>query len=108
MIHMDITKFSGIVGKLNLRKIKRELKAEGFINCKHSKTFRHVSLYDIAMAPYEETPYFPDGKGNEYNGMICRNVKGYKEREFIIVQFLAPYKRGCEDISTKKMLIFVK
>lgn len=105
---MDIEQLSEIVKKVNLRKIKKSLKAAGFRNCKSDVKLRHASLYEIAIAPYEETPYFPDGKGNEYNGQVCHGVKGYEEYEFVVVQFLAPFKRGCEDLSTKKMLIFAK
>ncbi len=105
---MDIETLQEIVKQVNLRTIKKALKAAGYKDCKRDRTFRLVSLYDIAMAPYEETPYFPDGRGNEYMGEICRGVKGYEDCEFIVVDFLSPFKRGCEDLSTKKLLIYVK
>ena len=106
---MKIEELNEIVKKANLREIKKALKAEGFMDCKRDKALRHASLYDIAMAPFgNTTPYFPDGKGNEYNGDLIYNVKGYERYEFVIVQLLAPFKRGCEDLSTKKMLIYAK
>ncbi len=105
---MKIEELNEIVKKANLRDVKRALKAAGFCNCKWSVRLRRASLYDIATAPYEKTPYFPDAKGNEYVGDLCRNVKGYEGYEFVILQVLAPYKRGCEDLSTKKMLIYAK
>lgn len=106
---MKIEELNEIMKKTNLRETKKDLKAAGFVNCKRDKTLRRVSLYDIAMAPFgDTTPYFPDGKGNEYNGNLIYNVKGYERYEFVIVQLLAPFKRGCEDLSTKKMLIYAK
>ena len=105
---MNIVALQEIVKQANLRAIKKALKAADFVDCKHDKLLRRVSLYDIATAPQEETPDFPDGKGNEYNGILCREVKGYEQYEFAIVQLLAPFKRGCEDLSTKKMLIYSK
>ena len=105
---MKIEELNEIVKKTNLYDIKRAFKAAGLCNCKLNRRLRRVSLYDIAMAPYEETLYFPDGKGNEYNRNLIRGVKGYEQYEFVIVQFLAPFKRGCEDLSTKKMLIYAK
>lgn len=105
---MKIEELNEIVKKANLREIKKALKAAGFCNCKLNLQLRRASLYDIAMAPYEKTPYFPDGNGNEYVGDLCRNVKGYEQYEFVILQFLAPYKRDCEDLSTKKMLIYAR
>ena len=106
--NMDIEQFNEIVGKLNLREIAKALKAAGFIDCKRDKTLRHAPLYDIAKAPYERTLYFPDGKGNEYNGNLIHDVKGYEQYKFAVVQFLTPFKRGREDLSTKKMLIYAK
>ena len=105
---MKIEQLNEIVKETNMREIKKALKAAGFIDCKSDMALRHASLYDIAMAPYENTPYFPDGKGNEYNGNLIYNVKGYERYEFVIVHLLAPFKRGCEDLSTKKMLIFAR
>lgn len=105
---MNIEELTEIVKKTNLREIKRSLKAAGFISCKLNLRLRRASLYDIATAPYEKTPYSPDGKGNEYVGDLCRNVKGYERYEFVILQFLAPYKRGGEDLSTKKMLVYAR
>lgn len=105
---MQIEELNEIVKKADLRAIKKALKQAGFCNCKWNRKLRRASLYDIAMAPYEKTSYFPDGNGNEYNGDLCRGVKGYERYEFVIVQFLTPYKRDCEDLSTKKMLIYAK
>lgn len=105
---MKIEQLNEIVKQANLRAIKKELKEAGFRNCKRDKILRHAPLYDIATANYEETPYFSDEKGNEYVGDVCRDVKGYKQYEFVIVQLLAPFKRGCEDLSTKKMFIYAK
>ncbi len=105
---MKIEQLNEIVKLVNLRKIKSKLKKAGYIDCKRDKVLGHASLYDIANAPQDETPYFPDGKGNEYNGILCHNVKGFEQYEFVVVQLLAPFKRGCEDLSTKKMLIFAK
>ena len=105
---MKIEELNESMKKANLRKIKKALKAEGLIDCKRDKTLRHASLYDIANAPYENTPHFSDGKGNEYNGNLIHNVKGYEQYEFVIVQLLAPFKRGCENLSTKKMLIYAR
>ena len=105
---MKIEQLNEIMKKANLRKIKKALKAAGFMDCKRDKALRHASLYDIAKAPYEKTPHFPDGKANEYVGNLCRDVKGHEQYEFVIVQLLAPFKRGCEDLSTKKMLIFAR
>ena len=98
---MKIEELNEIMKKANLRKIKKALKAEGLIDCKRDKTLRHASLYD-------NTPHFSDGKGNEYNGNLKHNVKGYEQYEFVIVQLLAPFKRGCENLSTKKMLIYAR
>ncbi len=105
---MKIEELNEIVKQMNLRKIKKALKAKGYINCQWNRKLRHASLYDIAMAPYEETPYFSDGKGNEYNGNLIHDVKGNEQYEFVIVQLLAPFKRGCEDLSTKKILIYAR
>ena len=105
---MDMEQFCAIVEQANIRAIKKSLKQAGFVDCKKDKVLRHASLYSIAKAPYEKTAYFPDGKGNEYNGNLIHGVKDFEQYEFMIVQFLAPYKRGCEDLSTKKMLIFAK
>lgn len=105
---MKIEELNEIVKKANLREIKKSLKAAGFCNCKLNLWLRRASLYDIAMAPYENTPHFPDENGNEYVGDLVRNVKGYERYEFVIVQLLAPFKRGCENLSTKKMLIYAR
>lgn len=105
---MQIEQFNEIIKKADLREIKKALKAEGFIDCKRSRVLKHASLYAIAKAPYEQTAYFTDGKGNEYTGNLCRNVKGHEQYEFVIVELLAPFKRGCEDLSTKKLLIYAK
>ena len=105
---MTIEALKEIVALADLRKIKRALRERGFIDCRHSKTLRHASLYDIAKVPYEETPYFPDGKGNEFNGEICRGAKGLEEYEFALIQLLAPLKRGSDDLSTKELLIFAR
>ena len=105
---MKIEQFNELVEQASLRKIEKSLKANGFINCKLNRRLRHASLYDIAMAPYEKTPHFPDGRGNEYNGNLIHDVKGFEQYEFIMVQLLASYKRGCESLSTKGMLIYAK
>lgn len=105
---MKIEELNEIVKKANLREIKKALKTAGFIDCKKDKTLRHASLYYIAIAPHEKTFYFPDGKGNEYVADLCHEVKDYEQYEFVIVQLLAPFKRECEDLSTKKMLIYAK
>ena len=105
---MDIETLREIIKQANLREIKKALKAAGFVDCKRDKLLRRASLYDIATAPYEKSPYFSDGKGNEFVGDVCRGVKGYEDHEFVIVQQLSPYKRGEEDLSTKKMLIYGK
>lgn len=105
---MNIEELSEIVKKANLRAIRRGLRAAGFRNCKWSWKLCKASLYAIAKAPYEKTPYFPDGKGNEYVADLCRDVKDYEQYVFVIVQLLAPYKRGCDDLSTKKMPIYAK
>lgn len=105
---MNIEQLNEIVKQTNLKTIKKELRAAGFCNCKLSLRLRRASLYDIAMAPYEKTADFSDGNGNEYNGNLIHNVKGFEQYEFVIVQLLAPFKRGCEDLSTKKMLIYAR
>ena len=105
---MQIEELNEIMKTANLRAIKRALKAAGFRNCRWNRRLRKASLYDIAKAPYEKTPYFPDGKGNEYVADLCRGVKDYGQYVFVIVQLLAPYRRGCEDLSTKKMPIYAK
>lgn len=105
---MKIENLSEIIKQANLRKIKKSLEAAGFRDCKRDKSLRAASLYDIAIAPYEKTLYFSDGKGNEYVGDLCHDVKCYEQYEFVIVQFLAPFKRGCEDLSTKKMLVYAR
>lgn len=105
---MTIEELNEILKQANLRKIKKVIKAAGFINCKKSKALRHTSLYYIAIAPHQTTPHFSDGKGNEFVGDLIHDVKDYEQYEFIVVQFLVPFKRGCEDLSTKKMLIYAK
>lgn len=105
---MQIEELNEIVKQANLRAIKKALKAAGFRNCKWDRKLRHASLYAIAKAPYEKTPYFPDGKGNEYVADLCRDAEGYESYLFVLVQFLAPYQRGCDDLSTKKLLIYAK
>ena len=107
-IGMDLEQLNEIVKQANLRAIKKSLKAEGFTDCKRDRTLRHASLFDIASAPYEKTLHFPDGKGNEYVGDLCHDVKGLEQYAFVLIQFLAPFKRGGEDLSTKKMLIYAK
>ena len=105
---MDIETLREIVRSANLRAIKKALRAADFRACKYDRTLRHASLYDIATAPYEKTPFFSDGKGNEFVGDLCRGVKGFEDHEFIIVQQLSPFKRGREDLSTKKLLVYAK
>lgn len=105
---MQIEELNEIVNKANLRAIKRALKAAGFHNCRWDRTLRHASLYAIAKAPYEKTPYIPDGRGNEYVADLCRNAEGYEHYVFVLLQLLAPYRRGCDDLSTKKLLIYAK
>ncbi len=105
---MNIEEFTEVMRVAHLRKIEKTLKTAGFLDCRRSKTLRQASLYAIATAPYEATPCFPDGKKNEFVGNLCRNVKGFEEYTFLIVQQLSPCKRGCEDLSTKKMLIYAK
>ena len=105
---MTIEELNETLKQANLRKIKKALKAAGFIDCKRSKALRRASLYYIAIAPPQTTPHFSDGKGNEFVGDLIHDVKDYEQYEFIVVQFLAPFKRGCEDLSTKKMLIYAK
>lgn len=105
---MNIEELNEIMKKANLREIKKALKKAGFIDCKRNKRLRHVPLHLIAEAPYDKTLYFPDEKGNEYVGDLIHDVKGHEQYEFVIVQLLAPFKRGCEDLSTKKMLIFAR
>lgn len=104
-----INELDRIMELRNLRKIEKALKAAGFIDCKKDKTLRKTSLVTIIQTgTCQKTGYRPDGKGNEYTGSHYHNVKGYEQYEFVIVQLLAPYKRGYEDISTKKMLIYAK
>ncbi len=105
---MTIEKLNKIVELANLRKIKKALKAAGFIDCKRDKSLRHASLYDIAKAPHAKTPHFSDGKGNEFVGDLIHDVRDYEQYNFVVVQFLAPFKRGQEDLSTKKMLIYAR
>ena len=105
---MTIEELDKVIKQANLRKIKKALKAAGFIDCKRSKALRHASLYHIATAHYERTPYYLDRKGNEYIGDLCQDVKDYEQYEFVVVQFLAQFKRGCKGLSTKKMLIYAK
>ena len=105
---MQIEELNEIVKQANLRVIKKALKAAGFHNCMWDRKLRKASLYDIAKAPYERTPYIPDGKGNEYVADLCHDVKDYGQYVFVLLQLLAPYKRGCDDLSTKKLLIYAK
>ena len=96
------------MGSADWRTIKKRLREEGFRDCKRDKVLRKASLYTIAIAPYEATPYFSDAKGREYVGNVCRDAEGYENYEFALIQLLAPFKRGCEDLSTKRMLIYAK
>ncbi len=105
---MDLVTLQAIVNEANLRAIKKALKAAGFADCRRDRKLRRASLYDIATAPYEKTAYISDGKGNEYSGELCRDVKGYESYEFVLIQQLSPYRRGGEDLSTKRLLIYSK
>lgn len=105
---MKIEELSEIVGLADWRAIEKRLKEAGFRDCKKDKVLRKASLYTIAIAPYEATPYFADAKGREYVGNLCHDAEGYEKYEFALVQLLAPFKRGCEDLSTQKALIYAK
>lgn len=105
---MDIEQISEIVKRANLRAIAKGLKKAGYKNCVRDRLLRRASLCDIAAAGCGETPYFSDGRGNEFIGTLCRSAKGYERYEFIIVEQLSPIKRGCDDLFTKKMLIYAK
>ena len=106
--HMKIEQLNEIVKQANTRKIARALRQANFRNCKLDRRLRKASLCDIAAAPYEETPYYSDGKGTEYVGDLCRDVRGYEQHEFIIVQVLSPIKRESEVLSTTKILIYAR
>lgn len=106
---MTIEELEDIVRFANIPKIKKALRAHGFCNCKLNLKMRKINLADIARAKAQkQTDYHKDGKGNEFMGYLCRYVKGWERHEFVLVEFLAPHKRGCEDLSTKKLLIYAK
>ncbi len=106
---MTIEELEGIVHFASISKIKKALRANGFCNCKLNLKMRKINLVDIARAETQkQTDYHKDGKGNEFMGYLCRDVKGWEKHEFVLVEFLAPYKHGCEDLSTKKLLIYAK
>ena len=106
---MTIEELEEIVSIASLSKIKKALRANGFCNCKLNLKMRKINLVYIARAEYaKETDYHKDDKGNEFMGYLCRGVKGWERHEFVLVEYLAPYKRGCEDLSTKKLLIFAR
>ncbi len=91
-----------------LSKIARALKGAGYKDCKRDRLLKRASLYDIVIAQCDETPYFADERGNEFIGTICRNAKGYEKYEFIIVEQLSKIRPNCDDLFTKKMLIYAK
>lgn len=84
------------------------MKEAGYKNCMRDRLLKRASLYNIALAQCDETPYFSDGKGNQYIGTICRRASGYEQYEFIIVEQLSGIKPGNDVLFTKKMLIYAK
>ena len=106
---MTIEELEEIVHKASILKIKKALRANGFRNCKLNLEMRKINLVDIVRAKTERrTDYHKDGRGNEFIGYLYCGVKGWEQREFVLVEFLAPYKRGSADLSTKKMLIYAR
>ena len=106
---MTIEELEEIVHKASISKIKKALREKGFCNCKFNHEMRKINLVDIVRTKDEkETDYHKDGKGNEFMGYLCCGVKGWEQHEFVLVEFLAPYKRNCEDLSTKKILIYAR
>ena len=105
---MSNEEFSAIVKKADLRAIAKAFKRAGYKNCKLNMTLRKVSLYKIVMGDYFETEYYADGKGNEFIGNLCRNVEGLEKYEFLLVEQLSPYRRDCDDLLTKKIIIYAK
>ena len=105
---METEQLGEIVKRAKLREIAKTLKEAGYINCVRDRALKRASLYDIAVASCGETPYCADEKGNEYIGTICRQVKGYEQYEFIIVEQLSKIRPDRDDLFTKKMLIYAK
>lgn len=106
---MKIEELKTIVELKNLKEIEKALKAAGFIDCKRDTEMRKINLVDIFCAPeMRETDYCYDANGRAFEGSLYEKVHGWKQYEFAVVQLLAPYKRGCKDLSTKKMLIYAK
>ena len=106
---MTIEELEEIVHKASISKIKKALRASGFCNCKLNRQMRKINLVDIVRADIErQTDYHKDGKGNEFIGYLYRGVRGWEQHEFVLVEFLASYKRNCEDLSTKKILIYAR
>lgn len=106
---MTIEELEEIVHKASIAKIKKALRAKGFCNCKLNLKMRKINLVDIVRAPHERrTGYHKDGKGHEFMGYLYRDVKGWEQHEFVLIEFLAPYKRNCENLSTKKLLIYAR
>lgn len=104
---MNAEQLTEIIMTVKLRNIARAFRRAGYKNCKLVRSLRRASLYDIAVATCDETPSVPDGRGNEFVGTICRQVKGYEQYEFIIVEQLSPIRRGGY-LFTKKILIYAK
>ena len=104
---MKIEQLTQIIKQANLRAIRKVLVAEGFRECKRDKALRRMPLHRIEAAPHEKTLYFPDSKGNEYLGDLCRRVKGFEQYEFVIVRLLAPFEHGVPR-PEKKILIYAR
>ena len=106
---MTIEELEEIIRKANLHKIRKALRANGFRNCQLNLKMRKINLVDIVRAAYERrTGYHKDGRGNEFMGYLYRDIKGWEQHEFALIEFLAPYKRNCENLSTKKLLIYAR
>ena len=106
---MTIEELEEIVHMASISKIKKALRANGFRNCKLNMEMRKINLVNIVRAEFErQTGYHKDGKGNEFMGYLYRGVRGWEQHEFVLVEFLAPYRRNCEDLSTKKILIYAR
>ena len=106
---MTTEELGDIVKTCDLAAMKRALRAAGFFNCKLDRKLRAANLVDIVRSDYAaETPLYSDGKTKEYAGYIQRGVKNYGEYEFVLVEQLAPLKRGSDLSFTKRILIFAR
>lgn len=83
---MTPEQLTNIIKTAAKKKITKQLKELGYIDCKKDKKLRNLSIETLFKGELEETKTFPAGNNKRtYQGGIFTQVKGYEQLEFIIV-----------------------